>query len=80
MPQDTFTIDPDYGDHGGGSTLADYPEFNISTMPGQSFDTTMFSNITITGSENQGTTPTSEEDEAFKDLEKAIKNWHKATP
>jgi hypothetical protein len=23
---------------------------------------------------------TSEEDEAFKDLEKAIKNWHKATP
>jgi hypothetical protein len=43
----------------------------------------MFSNITITGSENQGTTCTvtsTEEDEAFKDLEKAIKNWHKATP
>ena len=35
-------------------------------------------------SENQGSTvqinSTSEEDEAFKDLEKAIKNWHKATP
>ena len=34
--------------------------------------------------EHQGTTvqinSTSEEDEAFKDLEKAIKNWHKATP
>jgi hypothetical protein len=49
---------------------------------GQSFDN-MFSNITVTGSENQGTTCTvtsTEEDEAFKDLEKAIKNWHKATP
>jgi hypothetical protein len=34
-------------------------------------------------SENEGTTITitsTEEDEAFKDLEKAIKNWHKATP
>lgn len=44
---------------------------------------TMFNNITITGSENQGTTCTvtsTEEDEAFKDLEKAIKNWHKQTP
>jgi len=34
--------------------------------------------------EHQGSTvqinSTSEEDEAFKDLEKAIKNWHKATP
>jgi hypothetical protein len=33
--------------------------------------------------ENQGSTVTvtsNEEDEAFKDLEKAIKNWHKATP
>ena len=44
---------------------------------------TMFNNITITGSENQGTTCTitsTEEDEAFKDLEKAIKNWRTATP
>jgi hypothetical protein len=34
-------------------------------------------------SENQGSTVTitsNEEDEAFKDLENAIKNWHKATP
>jgi hypothetical protein len=34
-------------------------------------------------SEYQGSTVTitsNEEDEAFKDLEKAIKNWHKATP
>ena len=35
-------------------------------------------------SENQGSTvqinSTSEEDEAFKDLEKAIKNWRKVTP
>lgn len=50
---------------------------------GQSFDT-MFSNITVTGFENQGSTvhinSTSEEDEAFKELEKAIKNWHKKAP
>jgi hypothetical protein len=49
---------------------------------GQSFDT-MFSNITVTGSENQSSTYTvtsTEEDEAFKELEKAIKNWHKQTP
>lgn len=53
---------------------------------GQSFDT-MFNTITVTGSENQSSTvqinstpTTSEEDEAFKELEKAIKNWHKQTP
>lgn len=46
---------------------------------GQSFNT-MFNNITVSASENQGITCTSEEDEAFKELEKAIKNWHKATP
>ena len=37
----------------------------------------------INESEYQGSTVTftsTEEDEAFKDLEKAIKNWHKATP
>ena len=29
--KDTFTVsalDPEYGDHGGGSTMADYPELN----------------------------------------------------
>jgi hypothetical protein len=44
---------------------------------GQSF----YDNMNFT-SENQGSTITitsNEEDEAFKDLEKAIKNWHKAT-
>ena len=41
----------------------------------------MFNSITITQiNENQSTTTTSEEDEAFKELEKAIKNWHKSTP
>lgn len=58
-------------------------EFNISTMndapvTGYGSDT-----ITITGFENQGSTvhinSTSEEDEAFKELEKAIKNWHQAS-
>jgi hypothetical protein len=41
-----------------------------------------YDNMNFT-SENQGSTITitsTEEDEAFKDLEKAIKNWHKATP
>ena len=41
-----------------------------------------YDNMNFT-SENQGSTTTitsTEEDEAFKDLEKAIKNWHKATP
>jgi hypothetical protein len=45
---------------------------------GQSF----YDNMNFT-SENEGSTITitsTEEDEAFKDLEKAIKNWHKATP
>ena len=57
-------------------------EFNFSTMndgaPSNTFTTTPYA------FEHQGTTvqinSTSEEDEAFKDLEKAIKNWHKATP
>ena len=41
-----------------------------------------YDNMNFT-SENQGSTITitsTEEDEAFRDLEKAIKNWHKATP
>jgi len=42
-----------------------------------------FDNMNYTP-ENQSSTvqtdSTFEEDEAFKDLEKAIKNWHKATP
>jgi len=44
---------------------------------------TMNDNNVNCGSEYQGSTVTitsNEEDEAFKDLEKAIKNWHKATP
>ena len=50
---------------------------------GQSF-TTMGDTITITGFEYPSSTvqinSTSEEDEAFKELEKAIKNWHKKAP
>ena len=49
-----------------------------SGSPSNTFTTTPYA------FEHQGTTvqinSTSEEDEAFKDLEKAIKNWHKATP
>ena len=57
-------------------------EFNFSTM---NTDPSFEDTITITPYkfEHQGSTATftsNEEDEAFKDLEKAIKNWHKATP
>ena len=59
-------------------------EFGFPTMNDNNWDNTNYSKVIISGSENQGSTvqinSTSEEDEAFKDLEKAIKNWHKATP
>lgn len=29
--QEYYGLDPDFGDHGGGSTLEDYPELNKST-------------------------------------------------
>ena len=54
------------------------PEEEYRFENGQPF----YDNMNFT-SENQGSTITitsTEEDEAFKDLEKAIKNWHKATP
>jgi hypothetical protein len=48
------------------------------------FDNMNYSTVTISGAENQGSTvqinSTSEEDEAFKDLEKAIKNWKPTAP
>ena len=48
------------------------------------FDNMNYSTVTISGAENQGTTvqnnSNSYEEEAFLDLEKAIKNWRKATP
>ena len=54
------------------------PEEEYRFENGQPF----YDNMNFT-SENQGSTITitsTEEDEAFRDLEKAIKNWHKATP
>ena len=48
------------------------------------FDNMNYSTVTISGAENQGSTvqidSTSEEDEAFKNLEKAIKNWKPLKP
>ena len=48
------------------------------------FDNMNYSTVTISGAENQGTTvqnnSNSYEDEAFKDLEKAIKNWKPTAP
>jgi hypothetical protein len=58
-------------------------ELNISTMADQPQSAYGADTITLNESEYQGSTVTftsTEEDEAFKDLEKAIKNWHKATP
>ena len=48
------------------------------------FDNMNYSTVTVSGAENQGSTvqidSTSEEDEAFKNLEKAIKNWKTLKP
>jgi len=58
-------------------------ELNISTMADQPQSVYGNDTITLTPSEYQGSTVTftsTEEDEAFMELEKAIKNWHKSTP
>ena len=48
------------------------------------FDNMNYNTVTISGAENQGSTvqinSTSEEDEAFKNLEKALKNWKHTAP
>lgn len=59
--------------------LFEEPEEEYQFENGQPF----YDNMNST-SEHQSTTvqinSTSEEDEAFKELENAMKNWHKATP
>jgi hypothetical protein len=58
-------------------------ELNISTMADQPQSVYGADTITLNESEYQGSTvnfTSTEEDEAFKELEKAIKNWHKSTP
>ena len=62
----------------------DLPVELVDTVNNYQFENgqPFYDNMNFT-SENQGSTVTftsNEEDEAFKDLEKAIKNWHKATP
>ena len=56
----------------------------FDNMNGNNWDNTNYSTVTISGAENQGTTvqnnSNSYEDEAFKDLEKAIKNWKPTAP
>lgn len=50
---------------------------------GQPFVNKNYSKVTISGSENQSSTCTvasTEEDEAFNDLEKAIRNWKPTAP
>ena len=57
-------------------------EFNFSTM--NDYNVNAYSTVAVPQTEHQGSTvqinSISEEDEAFKDLEKALKTWHKATP
>ena len=48
------------------------------------FDNMNYSTVTVSGAENQGSTVQNNssfyEDEAFKDLEKALKNWKHTAP
>ena len=56
----------------------------FDNMNSNNWDNKNYSTVTISGAENQGSTvqidSTSEEDEAFKNLEKAIKNWKSLKP
>jgi len=56
----------------------------FDNMNDNNWDNKNYSKVTISGSENQSSTvqidSTSEEDEAFKNLEKAIKNWKTLKP
>ena len=56
----------------------------FDNMNSNNWDNKNYSTVTISGAENQGSTvqidSTSEEDEAFKNLEKAIKNWKPLKP
>ena len=58
-------------------------EFNFSTMNDYT-TVNAYNTVTVPQTEYQGSTvqinSTSEEDEAFRDLEKALESWRKATP
>ena len=58
-------------------------EFNFSTMNDYT-TVNAYNTVTVPQTEYQGSTvqinSSSEEDEAFKNLEKALKKWHKTTP
>ena len=72
----------------GFDTLQEEYEFEskwpFDNMNGNNWDNKNYSKVTISGSENEGSTvqinSDSYEDEAFKDLEKAIKNWKPTAP
>jgi hypothetical protein len=63
------------------------PENTMQTVTVPAFNLSNLDNIciTLTSSDSSNNTVTipsysKEEDDAFKELEKAMKNWHKATP
>ena len=72
----------------GFDTLQEEYEYEskwpFDNMNVNNWDNKNYSKVTISGSENQSSTvqidSTSEEDEAFKNLEKAIKNWKSLKP
>jgi hypothetical protein len=72
----------------GFHTLQEEYEFEskwpFDNMNGNNWDNKNYSKVIISGSENEGSTvqinSDSYEDEAFKDLEKAIKNWKPTAP
>jgi hypothetical protein len=72
----------------GFDTLQEEYEFEskwpFDNMNGNNWDNKNYSKVIISGSENEGSTvqinSDSYEDEAFKDLEKAIKNWKPTAP
>ena len=59
-------------------------EFEFNFDGHRHMDMNTYGTYTVPQTEYQGSTvqinSTSEEDEAFRDLEKALKNWRKATP
>ena len=76
--EEEFTFDTLQEEYGFES------KWPFDNMNGNNLDNKNYSKVIISGSENEGSTvqinSDSYEDEAFKDLEKAIKNWKPTAP
>jgi len=71
-------------DEGDDEEPEEEEEFEFNFDGDRHMDMNTYGTYTVPQTEYQGSTvqinSTSEEEEAFKDLEKALKNWRKATP